>query len=115
MELKDSLSGKENILQTVKFLILQKIVLRDCNHLGATRFLTFCDPCLGRDPYFKNHCPIGRLKFRSLAQCSRHVFNQYPDKESKDDHIVKINGDTAEHFCWMNVTYEYYWALPDKR
>ena len=39
----------------MKILILQKIVLTDLNDLGATQFLSLRDPCLGRDPYFKNH------------------------------------------------------------
>jgi len=28
--------------------------LTDLNHYVATHFLTLRDPCLGRDPYFKN-------------------------------------------------------------
>ena len=39
----------------MKILILQKIILTDLNDLGATQFLSLREPCLGRDPYFKNH------------------------------------------------------------
>ena len=46
----------KEILQVVNILIQQKIFLTDLNHLGATDFLTLRDPCLGRNPYFKNHC-----------------------------------------------------------
>jgi len=33
------------------------------DRLGATNFLTLCDPCLGRDPYFGNHCPKGTFAY----------------------------------------------------
>ena len=52
--LKDLINGKK-ILQILKILTLQKIILTDLNDLGAIHFLSFRDPCLGRDPYFKNY------------------------------------------------------------
>ena len=33
---------------------LENRILTDLNHYVATHFLTIRDPCLGRDPYFKN-------------------------------------------------------------
>jgi len=36
-------------------VVTLKIYNPGLDRLGATHFLTLCDPCLGRDPYFGNH------------------------------------------------------------
>jgi len=37
------------------------------DRLGATQFLTLRNPCLGRDPYFGNHCSNRLKKQAALA------------------------------------------------
>jgi len=44
--------------QTQQAVVTLKIYSPDLNRLSATHFLTFRDPCLGRDPYFGEHWPM---------------------------------------------------------
>jgi len=39
-------------------MVTVKIYNPGLDRLGALHFFTLCEPCLGRDPYFGNHCHI---------------------------------------------------------
>ena len=59
--LKDLTNGKKKNSADFENSYLAKNRFDGFESPCATHFLSLCDPCLGRDPYFKNHCTTGYI------------------------------------------------------